>query len=341
MAKFDDDDFMDSLSDWDDDDLLLLDPEAGKFETPTVQSGKSASAQSSPRSRSDASGGSSPRAASEERSSRSKKKGRGGLIVLIVILILLIIAIAVFLFKLNAAGGKLSALFGSSDQTEAVDDTEAEDTDGEDASAEDETEAEEAEDTEAEDTADTEDTEETETEEEPLVVESEETSTDLSGLALLELYGEDFTPDLVYVSYYGVHQSTGDLQVDSSITANLASFIAAAQEAGYGTMLSTCYYEAGSGNSDEAQEHATGLAVDLVDVNAQVKATFASDETYADEIAWLADNAADYGFILRYPEGKEDLTGVDYVPYHFVYVGTTIAQEMAENDWCLEEYLAQ
>ena len=339
MAKHDDDDFMNSLSDWDDDDLLLLDPEAGKFETPSAQSGKKSSAQSAPRSRSDASGSSSPRTASEGRGGRKESRGRGGLIVLIIILIILIIAIAVFLFKLNAAGGKLSALFGSTEQTEAVDDTETDAAADDDTSAADETETEEADETETEDTADTED--DGETEEEPLVVESEETSSDLSGLALLELYGEDFTPDLVYVSYYGVHQGTGDLQVDSSLTANLASFIAAAQEAGYGTMLSTCYYEAGTGNSDEAQEHATGLAVDFVDVNAQVKATFASDETYADEIAWLADNAADYGFILRYPEGKEDLTGVDYVPYHFVYVGTTIAQEMAENDWCLEEYLAQ
>ena len=339
MAKYDDDDFMNSLSDWDDDDLLLLDPEAGKFETPSVQSGKKPSAQSIQQSRSDASGGGSPRTASEGRSGRKESKGRGGLIVLIIILIILIIAIAVFLFKLNAAGGKLSALFGSSEQTEAVDDAETDAAAEDDTSAADETETEEADEAETEDTADTED--DGETEEEPLVVESEETSADLSGLALLELYGEDFTPDLVYVSYYGVHQGTGDLQVDSSLTANLASFIAAAQEAGYGTMLSTCYYEAGTGNSDEAQEHATGLAVDFVDVNAQVKATFASDETYADEIAWLADNAADYGFILRYPEGKEDLTGVDYIPYHFVYVGTTIAQEMAENDWCLEEYLAQ
>lgn len=339
MAKYDNDDFVSSLSDWDDDDLLLLDPEAGEFETPSARGSKSSAARNSRQSRSEASGGSGNRSASEDRSEPPKKKGRGGLIVLIIILILLIIAVAVFLFKLNAAGGKMSALFGSSDPVEIVDNTESEtDAAADDAAAEDSTDAESTE-TEAEEVADTDET--GESEEEPLVVDSDESSSDLSGLALLELYGDDFTPDLIYVSYYGVHQGSGDLQVDSSVSANLAAFIAAAQEAGYGSMLSSCYYEAGSGNSDEAQEHATGLAVDIVDVNAQVKSTFASDETYADEIAWLADNAADYGFILRYPEGKEDLTGVDYVPYHFVYVGTTIAQEMAENDWCLEEYLAQ
>jgi len=54
------------------------------------------------------------------------------------------------------------------------------------------------------------------------------------------------------------------------------------------------------------------------------------------------ENCADYGFILRFPKGKESITGVIYEAWHFRYVGDTeIAHEIMDNNLCLEEYLAK
>ena len=77
-------------------------------------------------------------------------------------------------------------------------------------------------------------------------------------------------------------------------------------------------------------EHELGIAVD---VNAA--------EGYSDwdVFTWLADNAHRYGFILRYPEGKEEITGIDYEPWHYRYVGPEAAAEIHENHLTLEEYL--
>ena len=54
--------------------------------------------------------------------------------------------------------------------------------------------------------------------------------------------------------------------------------------------------------------------------------------------AWLMENAADYGFILRYPEGKEDETGIIYEPWHYRFVGVYYAHKVSESGLCLEEY---
>ena len=74
-------------------------------------------------------------------------------------------------------------------------------------------------------------------------------------------------------------------------------------------------------------EHQTGLAVDLN----------GSDETYA----WLAEHCWDYGFILRYPDDKIEITGIIYEPWHFRYVGTELALELKELGVTMEEYFHQ
>ena len=61
------------------------------------------------------------------------------------------------------------------------------------------------------------------------------------------------------------------------------------------------------------------------------------DEVYS----WLAENAWQYGFILRYPEDKTDITGTIYEPWHYRYVGREAAAEIYASGLCLEEYLAQ
>ena len=78
-------------------------------------------------------------------------------------------------------------------------------------------------------------------------------------------------------------------------------------------------------------EHETGLAVDI---NANTDRS-TSDEVYA----WLAEHAAEYGFILRYPEDKVEVTGIGYEPWHYRYVGTEAAQAIMSAGICLEEYL--
>lgn len=56
------------------------------------------------------------------------------------------------------------------------------------------------------------------------------------------------------------------------------------------------------------------------------------------EIKWLMENCAKYGFILRYPKGKEEITGIAYEPWHFRYVGFEAAQEIMARGITLEEY---
>lgn len=58
-----------------------------------------------------------------------------------------------------------------------------------------------------------------------------------------------------------------------------------------------------------------------------------------DEGKWLKDNAHEYGFIIRYPEGKEDITKYQYEPWHLRYVGEQAATEIYEKEMTLEEYL--
>ena len=54
---------------------------------------------------------------------------------------------------------------------------------------------------------------------------------------------------------------------------------------------------------------------------------------------WLKDNAENYGFVLRYPKQKEDITQVTYEPWHWRYVGEENAKKMNELGLCLEEYV--
>lgn len=88
-----------------------------------------------------------------------------------------------------------------------------------------------------------------------------------------------------------------------------------------------CMYSARPGYS----EHQTGYTVDCNSI----------DNTFAEtaEGQWLADNCHNYGFIIRYPEGKEDITGYAYESWHIRYVGIEAATEIYEQGLTLEEYL--
>lgn len=84
-------------------------------------------------------------------------------------------------------------------------------------------------------------------------------------------------------------------------------------------------------------EHNLGLAVDICALDYQLL-----DDAQADtpEQKWLMEHCAEYGFILRYPQDKEDITGIIWEPWHYRYVGVEIAKEITESGLCLEEYLA-
>lgn len=80
-----------------------------------------------------------------------------------------------------------------------------------------------------------------------------------------------------------------------------------------------------------ASEHNMGFAMDIVSASADFIST--------KEFSWLSAHAHEYGFILRYPENKTEITGVMYEPWHWRFVGKEAAAEMQKSDQCLEEYL--
>lgn len=78
-------------------------------------------------------------------------------------------------------------------------------------------------------------------------------------------------------------------------------------------------------------EHNAGLAMDVCEIRRDFENTA--------EFKWLQENAADFGFIMRYPKDKVDITRVQYEPWHWRYVGVDVAREIKDRGICLEEYL--
>jgi len=85
-------------------------------------------------------------------------------------------------------------------------------------------------------------------------------------------------------------------------------------------------------------EHQLGLAVDIVDRRMQM---LESEQEGTSTQRWLLQHSWEYGFVLRFPKDKEAITGVDYEPWHYRYVGKEAAAAMHGSSLCLEEYLAQ
>jgi D-alanyl-D-alanine carboxypeptidase len=94
----------------------------------------------------------------------------------------------------------------------------------------------------------------------------------------------------------------------------------------------TATYSARPGTS----EHQTGLCCDMHNLPSADQ-RFAQTEAYR----WLSENAWKFGFILRFPENKESVTGISFEPWHYRYVGRYHAYAIHEAGLCLEEYLAQ
>ena len=168
---------------------------------------------------------------------------------------------------------------------------------------------------------------------------------------------EDYEYNLTYIN--------DSQQIDKRIAGSVAKLLTAAEKSGIELMICSAYrsydrqttlfnnkmdklLKAGLSYFDAyrtasysvtvpgTSEHQLGLALDII-----TPGYTALDSGFADTKAgkWLKENAPDYGFILRYPEGKEYITGIIFEPWHFRYVGTQNAKYITENGLVLEEYV--
>lgn len=87
-------------------------------------------------------------------------------------------------------------------------------------------------------------------------------------------------------------------------------------------------------NPPGTSEHQSGLCADLHNLSSASQ-KFASEDAYK----WLISHCADFGFILRYPKNKSDITGIIFEPWHYRYVGRYHAQKIMNSGMCLEEYV--
>ncbi|GCF95433.1 peptidase M15 [Enterococcus florum] len=160
-------------------------------------------------------------------------------------------------------------------------------------------------------------------------------------------------------------------QVDNRIASDYEAFSKAASDAGFPLVIISAYRSVAAqkevfdtnvyglmnqGMSQEEataktketitepgfSEHHTGLALDVVDQDWYNNyGNQVLDATYGDQpgAKWIAENAPKYGFIVRYLEDREDITGITYEPWHIRYVGKKNAEYIAKHDLTLEEYL--
>lgn len=172
---------------------------------------------------------------------------------------------------------------------------------------------------------------------------------------------DDFEPDLVEVE--------PDKQIDRRIVNAYENWTAAAEAAGYNLYLASGYrsVERQQNNYDRSinqyvqegytkeeavekteeyiaipkrSEHHTGLAIDIVDQEWIAEGNgLTPDYDTQESQKWLIDTMGDYGFILRYPEDKKEVTDINYESWHFRYVGEENARFIIDHNLALEEYI--
>ena len=159
---------------------------------------------------------------------------------------------------------------------------------------------------------------------------------------------DGYDPDLKKISRnYTTYKNA---KVDSRIYDSLMEMIEDCEAAGNSPLICSAYrtrkeqeelYDKTANKTDTAvpgtSEHECGLAVDIVDSDYQTL-----DDAQADTATqqWLMENCQNYGFILRYPKGKQSMTGIVYEPWHYRYVGKKAAKEIKSYGCTLEEYLS-
>lgn len=175
----------------------------------------------------------------------------------------------------------------------------------------------------------------------------------------LMLVNKEHPLDADYAPPEVVTLSASQCPVDSRIADALTRFAADAEAQGLSVYLSSGYrsYSEQSANLqrklDEGydyntaitivaepgtSEHQTGLCCDITDVYYALKDPDVLELT--DTYKWMSEHCQEYGFIVRYPKGKSELTGgIIYEPWHFRYVGVEAATYIMENGLCLEEFV--
>lgn len=143
--------------------------------------------------------------------------------------------------------------------------------------------------------------------------------------------------DIVYKNFKKMATDMNNLGYDIDIMSGYREYIY--QEKLYNKSLNDkgFAYTFRSVAKPGCSEHQTGLAIDIC-VYKNEKCYVEHEIEDMEEDTWLRNNAYKYGFILRYPKGKEDITGYNYEPWHYRYVGK-IAEEIYFNNITLEEYL--
>ena len=161
---------------------------------------------------------------------------------------------------------------------------------------------------------------------------------------------EDYVPqDLVnlYEQRHSFRLASSDIYMSREAYVAMEEMFAAAEADNMNGFIITSGYrsydrqaevyaetEPGKAQQPGASEHQTGLAFD---VTAENNGGFETTEQYA----WLCENAHKYGFIQRYPVGKEHITGIAYEPWHYRYVGVEIAEVIHKKNITLEEFFEE
>lgn len=150
------------------------------------------------------------------------------------------------------------------------------------------------------------------------------------------------------------------MYLQSECAEALGELFAAAEADGYKLYLKSAYrtyrtqknmyynrLEKNNGKDDGwvskpgASDHQTGLGCDVIP-KSWVNASGMNEKMAKEpECQWMAEHCAEFGFILRYPEDKEDITEINYEPWHLRYVGIPAATYIMENGLCLEEFHEQ
>ena len=171
---------------------------------------------------------------------------------------------------------------------------------------------------------------------------SEQADTSKKELMLVNKYyylDESYTPEnIVSIPTTYAWGNFGDQQVTQSTYDAFLNLWNASHEAGFYLMVNSSYrtFEKQQSVYDEGySEHQTGYSIDIFE-KGYSKSNFSETDSYK----WLLENAHNYGFILRYPEDKVDITGYDFESWHFRYVGVEAATYIYENNITFDEYYA-
>ena len=161
---------------------------------------------------------------------------------------------------------------------------------------------------------------------------------------------EDYTPSVAAIE---------GIQLDYRVVADMQKFVADCRAQGLSVVLASGYRDFGTQTflfnrkvaqygGDEAtaativarpgtSEHQTGLCADITDQVYEYKNESLENTAM---YQWMSQHCQEYGFIVRFPKGKEDITGIIYEPWHFRYVGVEAATYIMEHNLTLEEFLS-